>query len=72
MNCDICNQLGMTTAAAYDAKTKMGQWAYLCEAHFIRCGVNGEAIHNAVGLGTGKEQKLERAESSHSLKGSDS
>ena len=35
--------------ARYDARTTLGPWAYLCEAHFQEYGV---------GLGTGNGQKL--------------
>lgn len=35
--------------AAYDGKTNMGPWAYMCEDCFQRFGV---------GLGTGKGQRL--------------
>lgn len=37
------------TLARYDARTTMGPWAYLCEAHFQEVGV---------GLGTGNGQRL--------------
>lgn len=45
--CDIqpCDEL-----ASYDAKTKNGCWAYMCEKHFEEFGI---------GLGTGKGQRLE-------------
>lgn len=35
--------------AVYDARSKSGPWAYMCQAHFDRYGV---------GLGMGKGQKL--------------
>lgn len=42
--CDFCSE-----KAIYDAKTKMGPWAYMCEKHFkINLGK----------LGNGKGQKL--------------
>ena len=44
--CDLCQD---GTEAVYDAKTKMGPWGYLCQAHFDKYGV---------GLGLGKGQKL--------------
>lgn len=42
--CQFCDRI-----ARYDAKTRMGPWAYLCEHHF---GLYG------VGLGLGKGQYL--------------
>lgn len=45
-SCDMCQN---GNEAVYDAKTKMGPWAYLCQVHFEQFGV---------GLGTGKGQKL--------------
>jgi hypothetical protein len=36
-------------AARYDGKTRMGPWAFMCEAHYRQHGV---------GLGTGQGQKL--------------
>jgi len=44
--CNFC-----LNEAEYDAKTKMGMWAYLCKMHFAILGI---------GLGTGKGQKLEQ------------
>jgi hypothetical protein len=49
-NCDLCKSShGLNRPAVYDAQTKMGLWAYLCEAHFRLVGI---------GLGTGKGQRL--------------
>lgn len=45
--CDYCGQ----SKAHYDAKTKHGPWAYLCEECFQKIGI---------GLGLGKGQKLEK------------
>lgn len=42
--CDFCPK-----EAAYDARTKMGPWAYMCEECFKKYGV---------GLGVGRGQKL--------------
>lgn len=42
--CDFCEE-----TAAYDGRTKMGPWAYMCELHFKAYGV---------GLGVGRGQKL--------------
>jgi hypothetical protein len=42
--CELC-----TEPAHYDAATKIGPWAYLCEEHY--------SVHG-VGLGTGKGQRL--------------
>lgn len=50
--CDGCKQRGFRTVAVYDAKTKMGVWAYLCERHFKQYGV---------GLGWGKGQRIRYA-----------
>ena len=48
--CDICErELGVQTTAFYDARTKNGYWAYLCEDHFASEGI---------GLGLGKGQRL--------------
>ena len=46
--CQFCS-----APAAYDAKTHMGPWAYLCEKCFKRHGI---------GLGLGKGQRLVRKE----------
>lgn len=35
--------------AHYDGRTRMGPWAYMCQAHFQECGV---------GLGLGIGQRL--------------
>lgn len=32
-NCDICAMQNVTRQARVDAKTKQGQWAYLCSSH---------------------------------------
>lgn len=42
--CDFCSE-----KAKYDARTRMGPWAYLCEKHFKEYGV---------GLGLGRGQML--------------
>ena len=47
--CDLCRSLGATVVAHYDAATKMGPWAFLCEDHFAQY---------AYGLGTGRGQRL--------------
>lgn len=44
-----CNIPGCSEKAAYDAKTKLGPWAYLCTNHFKEYGI---------GLGLGAGQKL--------------
>ena len=44
-NCDLCQN-----TASYDAKTKMGPWAYLCEQCF--------SFYGPARLGTGLGQKL--------------
>lgn len=45
--CNFCDK-----PAAYDAKTIMGPWAYLCERHF--------QTHARGSLGLGRGQKLEK------------
>lgn len=47
--CDICAKQGRYELAAYDAKTRMGPWANLCQVHYEAFGV---------GLGTGRGQRL--------------
>lgn len=48
-NCYFCELEGKTEPAEYDARTGIGQWAFMCQLHFDQYGV---------GLGTGKGQKL--------------
>lgn len=43
--CDFCTEL-----AAYDAKTRMGPWAYMCEEHF-----KTNAYTQSLGLGKGQK-----------------
>jgi ribosomal protein L37AE/L43A len=43
--CQFCEK-----EAKYDARTKMGSWAFLCQSCFDKYGV---------GIGLGKGQKLE-------------
>lgn len=43
--CDLCRD---GTPAAYDAKTRGGPWAYLCESHMTTRGMG-------VGLGVGQK-----------------
>jgi hypothetical protein len=45
-NCDYCT---LDRAAEYDAKSKFGNWGFMCQHHF--------EIHEAT-LGLGKGQKL--------------
>ena len=53
-NCDMCCKNGMDLVPAkYDAKTKIGPWAYMCEACFKKWGM---------GLGLGKGQKLKKVQ----------
>lgn len=33
-----CNMPGCNSTAAYDTKTRMGPWGYLCESHYNRYG----------------------------------
>lgn len=47
-NCDLCEQ---PTPAEYDAKTKLGPWAYLCHHHY-------QLLAQFRQLGTGKGQRL--------------
>jgi len=49
--CDFCTDENKSVVAIYDAKTRMGFWAYLCEAHFQMYGIS---------LGLGKGQKLDK------------
>lgn len=42
--CAVCGQ-----TARYDARTKQGPWAYLCEGHYRAFGI---------GLGPGRGQRL--------------
>lgn len=44
--CDFCDD---SVPAAYDARMKVGSWAYLCSDHFAEWGI---------GLGTGLGQRL--------------
>jgi hypothetical protein len=46
--CDFCSK-----KAVYDARTKMGPWANLCEDHFKRFGIR-------LGLGYGQKLVLKR------------
>jgi len=32
--CDFCREEGSEETARYDAKTRMGPWAYMCPEHF--------------------------------------
>lgn len=53
-NCDLCKAFREPlTPAHYDAKTTQGFWAYMCTPHFQSHGV---------GLGTGRGQRLVKAE----------
>lgn len=47
--CDFCAEAHHTNDAHYDAKTKLGPWANMCDGHFAMYGI---------GLGTGLGQKL--------------
>jgi hypothetical protein len=47
-NCDLPGH-EYPVPAAYDGKTVMGPWAYMCEAHFVKYGIC---------LGTGQGQNL--------------
>ena len=47
-DCDVCKfDDKIKTPAAFDGKTTMGPWAFMCPAHFTKVGV---------GLGLGKGQ----------------
>jgi hypothetical protein len=50
--CDFPHGLQSSPPAVVDGKTKMGPWAYMCQAHYAAYGV---------GLGTGRGQKLVKA-----------
>jgi len=50
--CDMCvhqRGAGMADQAMYDAATRMGPWAYVCQYHFE---------HYCYGVGTGRGQRL--------------
>lgn len=47
--CDFCKDAGVDTDAAYDGRTNVGPWAWMCEMHYATYGV---------GLGTGSGQRL--------------
>lgn len=47
--CDFCSMRGERKDAQYDAASRMGSWAFMCEDHFRQYGV---------GLGTGRGQRL--------------
>lgn len=47
--CDLCRLQGKQVEAQFDAKTKMGPWAYMCLAHYKVAGIQ---------LGTGFGQRL--------------
>lgn len=49
-NCDFCSQDGLKVVSEYDAKTKFGPWANMCERHFKENGFGR--------LGTGYGQKI--------------
>lgn len=48
-DCDLCKMLGKPTPAHYDGATRMGAWAYMCDAHMQSHGL---------GLGVGRGQEL--------------
>jgi len=48
-NCQVCKENGINRKAKYDARSRHGWWAYMCESHYDQIGI---------GLGTGKGQKL--------------
>lgn len=47
--CDFCKEQGVTKDAHYDGNTTIGQWAFMCNAHYSVYGM---------GLGTGVGQRL--------------
>ena len=51
-DCDVCKATGAKVPAAFDAKTSLGPWAFLCPDHFVEVGI---------GLGLGLGQALEVA-----------
>lgn len=56
-DCDLCETQGVKRMALYDAKTKGGPWAYLCQDHFDRIGPGR--------LGTGFGQRLHLKQEPH-------
>lgn len=49
-NCNFCQQKGKITPAKYDAKTRFGAWANMCQEDFDAYGLGR--------LGTGLGQRL--------------
>ncbi len=43
-NCDNCAAKGITVPATCDVKTKMGPWAFLCDACRYRLAVKPTAV----------------------------
>jgi hypothetical protein len=56
-NCDICASLKKSTAATHDGATRLGPWAYMCDAHWKTYGPG------TTGIGMG--QKLILREVKH-------
>lgn len=52
-NCDFCEQIGIITPAQFDAKTKQGPWANMCQPDMVE-----HSMFGIDGLGTGKGQRL--------------
>jgi hypothetical protein len=48
-DCQFCAEGNVKRLAKYDAKTKFGPWAYVCESHFNRL---------CIGIGVGYGQLL--------------
>jgi len=50
--CDICDSMGITCTARYDgAMNSTGQWAYMCEKHWLERG-------GMLGVGRGQRLKV--------------
>ncbi len=54
-NCELCEEAKKAKKAVYDARTRIGPWAYLCQSHFDRYGIG-------LGLGYGQVLILQEEE----------
>lgn len=61
--CDICRadiSARRIRPARYDAKTAMGPWAFMCEAHYLIYRAHGQ-----LGLGLGQALETEEEHGQH-------
>jgi hypothetical protein len=56
LKCDLCTSVKIDRPARYNAKTKMGPWANLCEDHMESHGEKAKGLSSLVNVV--KEQKL--------------